>query len=707
MHVPCSRRSGRLRLIAAAALLLFCAPASALSLDSYIYTDPETARPIPAPYAVADTEGYADLGGLKDPQDIDVGADGRRYIADTGNDRVLIVDADGKLVSEVREYPADGQTVRLHQPAGVCAAPSGELYVADTGNGRIAVFSADGVFSRLIEAPQGDTLRDGFLYQPRRIAVSAAGYVYAVGAGMVEGLAEFDDRGQFVRFAASNATTPDPLTYFWTRTFASQTQKDISALFLSEEFNSVVLDGEGYFLTVSTTAGVRRFNTKGGDITKSGGHFAPVGDYRTTETAGAASDLLQENDGDGISKLIDISAGPDGLYTVIDAVYQRVFAYDDEGNMLWAFGVQADLKGGARKAAAVCYDQNGDLLLLDSELGRVTRFTLTPFGEAASLGARLRFQGKNDEAAEAWASIRAYDEGYPLAYRGQGILCYRAGDYRGAMRYYRLADDTQGYSKAFVKYRRTQTDRFFAPVMSGLLVLAAAWAVAARLRRRRARAPRKNGYADSSALSLPRQIGYARYAAVHPFKAFLDMKVYRKAGVISASVWLILLALANTLRAQSSGFLFLPSGAQDTALLGQLFTVFAAALLFCGANWGLTTLMDGEGTFRQIYVMTGYVTVPLTVSQLLTWALSHVLSAEEGAVLSVIAAAGVLYAGLLLFVGTVTTHQYTAAKNVAALLLTVVAIAAMLFLAMIAVEMTDWVITFVKTLGREIALAAG
>ena len=135
-------------------------------------------------------------------------------------------------------------------------------------------------------------------------------------------------------------------------------------------------------------------------------------------------------------------------------------------------------------------------------------------------------------------------------------------------------------------------------------------------------------------------------------------------------------------------------------------TLFPYVPLHWHNEWELNVITDGEGTFRQIYVMTGYVTVPLTVSQLLTWALSHVLSAEEGAVLSVIAAAGVLYAGLLLFVGTVTTHQYTAAKNVAALLLTVVAIAAMLFLAMIAVEMTDWVITFVKTLGREIALAA-
>lgn len=81
------------------------------------------------------------------------------------------------------------------------------------------------------------------------------------------------------------------------------------------------------------------------------------------------------------------------------------------------------------------------------------------------------------------------------------------------------------------------------------------------------------------------------------------------------------------------------------------------------------------------------------------------LSLSEGAVFTVVSAAGILLTGFLLFIGTTVTHQYTVKKNVASLFLTLVAIAAILFLAMIALEMTDWVLTFIETLGKEIALS--
>lgn len=685
-------------------LVLTPQEAAAASLDSYTYSEPGTAQPTPDPYTLSDILDLDEAGGLNGAQDLCMDEEGWLYIADTGNNRVLVLDDTYKLVADIREYSWQGRPCAFRSPGGVYVSKKGELYVADTQNGRIAVFSREGEFSRVIGPPQADTLRKDFVYQPVRLAVSDSDYVYAVGTGMVEGIAEFNAQGEFVRFAACNETKPNLLEYFWTRTLATQAHKEISALFLSEEFNSLAIDEEGFFMTVSTTAGVRRFNAKGNDITKTTGSFLLVGDYKTTETADAKD--LQSTQGDGVSKLTDIAVGKDGIYSVIDEVYQRIFTYDYEGNLLWAFGREGTMDGAFKKLAAIAYDHEDRLLVLDSELGRINRFSLTEFGRQAQAGARLRYAGRNKEAAEEWAAILDYDANYPLAYLGKGILAYESGDYFQAMENFRLANSTEQYSKAFVRYRREMVNRWFPYVMTGLLGGILLLAVIVRLIRRRQPAHgRPTFYTDSSALTLPRQLRYARYTVFHPFKAFWDMKSYKKTSVLSATLLLALLVAVNTLKAQSTGFLFNTTAFGQVSVFKEIRTVFLVVILWCAANWALTTLMDGEGTFRQIYIMTAYAAAPLILTQLFTWLFSHVLSLSEGAVLTVVSAAGMLLTGFLLFIGTTVTHQYTVKKNIASLFLTLVAIAAILFLAMIALEMTDWVLTFIETLGKEIALS--
>lgn len=123
--------------------------------------------------------------------------------------------------------------------------------------------------------------------------------------------------------------------------------------------------------------------------------------------------------------------------------------------------------------------------MLDSELGRINRFSLTEFGRQAQAGARLRYAGRNKEAAEEWAAILDYDANYPLAYLGKGILAYESGDYFQAMENFRLANSTEQYSKAFVRYRREMVNRWFPYVMTGLLGGILLLAVIVRLIRRR------------------------------------------------------------------------------------------------------------------------------------------------------------------------------------------------------------------------------
>ena len=79
------------------------------------------------------------------PRGIAVDAQGRVFVADTGNKRILVYDADGNFITQIGdEGMAAGQ---FEEPVGLAVDPQGNLYVADTWNQRIQVFSPnqDGV----------------------------------------------------------------------------------------------------------------------------------------------------------------------------------------------------------------------------------------------------------------------------------------------------------------------------------------------------------------------------------------------------------------------------------------------------------------------------------------------------------------------------------------------------------------------------------
>jgi sugar lactone lactonase YvrE len=98
--------------------------------------------------------GQAGFGGdgrpateaaLNLPRDLEIGPDGRLYIADTNNHRVRVVDLSTGTIDTVA---GDGQAgfageggparaARLYRPFGIAFDPAGNLYVADTFNNRI------------------------------------------------------------------------------------------------------------------------------------------------------------------------------------------------------------------------------------------------------------------------------------------------------------------------------------------------------------------------------------------------------------------------------------------------------------------------------------------------------------------------------------------------------------------------------------------
>jgi tetratricopeptide (TPR) repeat protein/sugar lactone lactonase YvrE len=134
---------------------------------------------------------------------------GRVALANTRNDLLAIVDAQGK--AQLVFAGSGSGAGELDDPQGLFFSPNRRLYVADQGNNRVAVYSEYGVFLQAIGVSKDEKIA---LVKPVQVAVDAAERVYVLeqtGAGRIS---VYDRMGHFLK-RLSPETVPDSKNARW------------------------------------------------------------------------------------------------------------------------------------------------------------------------------------------------------------------------------------------------------------------------------------------------------------------------------------------------------------------------------------------------------------------------------------------------------------------------------------------------------------
>ncbi|MFN8523034.1 MAG: NHL repeat-containing protein [Chloroflexota bacterium] len=138
--------------------------------DSVLILDSERGVVLRQP---AGSRTVATLGadwGMYRPRGIDVGPDGRIYVADTGKNRVVVASPEGKLLSSIGAESA-GSDLFLDQPTDVAVTEDGRILVAIPERGQLVVVSEEGARLDSWTIGKSDTLNGA------HIAVASNGLV--------------------------------------------------------------------------------------------------------------------------------------------------------------------------------------------------------------------------------------------------------------------------------------------------------------------------------------------------------------------------------------------------------------------------------------------------------------------------------------------------------------------------------------------------
>ena len=155
------KRITNILILAIVFIMLFGAVSSfaAEPYDTYTYSIDGNALASPAAYSAMDDFDYADMKisqissvtGLKEVNDIVSDEQANIYIADKGNNRIVVLNKFYEAVATISEYTDEyGRKQTLKEPQGLfvtnpkkTATGESYIYVCDTGNLRVVIFDRD------------------------------------------------------------------------------------------------------------------------------------------------------------------------------------------------------------------------------------------------------------------------------------------------------------------------------------------------------------------------------------------------------------------------------------------------------------------------------------------------------------------------------------------------------------------------------------
>ena len=435
---------------------------------TYTYDYWEEVQESPDAYRVANVIDSMSLGldrleniRLNRPQSLYARGD-LLYVCDTGNDRILELKRKGnnfEVSRIIREFKG-AEPATFSQPYDIFADPEGNLFVADYGNQRVVEADRNLNWIRSFTKPTDATFDQSQNFLPKKITVDVAGRLYALCQNVNKGLVKYEADGTFSGFIGANAVSITMAEYIWKRYFQTKEQRAQTENFVPTEYENIYIDDEGFIYATNTVFSeydlkwdkakpIRRLNSLGNDILIKNDRFPPIGDLYWNE---------QGSETTGPSTFTDITVLGNDIYVALDKSRGRLFGYDGQGVMLWAFGTKGNVEGAFSSAISIEH-MGRDLLVLDQQENSVTLFQPTEYGQTVYDASEAYLQGEYDLSADLWREVLKMNAGYPLAFRGIGRAILRQNKYEEAMEYFRLAHDRQNYGRAFKLYRKEWLER--------------------------------------------------------------------------------------------------------------------------------------------------------------------------------------------------------------------------------------------------------
>ena len=615
---------------------------------------------------------------LQGPKDIFIDKKDDIYIADTGNNRIIQLNAGGELARYITIPDSP-----LNNPEGVFVTDTGDIYVADTGNQRVIKLDADGQLVKEYGRPESRYIPESLKYDPVKLIVDKRGFLYIATNGGYQGLLQLDPDGEFQSFYGANDarfTVMDGIkrALYSKEMYANEISK------LPGSINSVTTDEEGFIYTVSggdiEKNQLRKLNTRGDNLLTAESEFGKTsdgsyGEYLISEVKKAEQKV----------QLIDTAVDRSGNMAVIDQQFKYISHYDSTGNLLYFWGGPAPTSsnqlGLLQSPRALDFNSRGELFVLDDQMNLIQGFRLTEFGSLVSAANQLTLNGRYEESEKPWREVLRQNAGFTPAVFGLAKAAYKKGQYEEAKELFRQAGSQEGYSDSFWQIRLVWFQKNFSRLVMLFLIVTALYVGvtkwAARGKKRKSSQP-----LHAEKRTFLTELKHAFYLLRHPIDGFTAIRYESKASYLGAGIVLACAIVSLIANEYMTSFSFNKIVVREIDVISIMLRFLLIWFGWVLANYLISSIYRGEGRFRDVFIGSSYCLLPVILIGLPLAILSNGMTMSEASIYGFFDKGMLLWIGLLFFWQIQSIHNYSVGETSINILLsafTLIMIAVMVY----------------------------
>ena len=196
---------------------------------------------------------------------------------------------------------------------------------------------------------------------------------------------------------------------------------------------------------------------------------------------------------------------------------------------------------------------------------------------------------------------------------------------------------------------------------------------------------------------------FVKHVVFHPFEGFEDLR-WKKQGSMGIAIFIVcLLFFQQIAYNRLYGFQYYSDYDKTFNIVPYIFKSFILFITWVVANWAMCTLFDGEGSMKNIFINSAYALIPFITGYLIGTVMSHFLIDDEYVFIQAIEIIGLCWSFVLLISGIKAVHQFSFGKTIALMLLTIVAMIAILFLLVLLLTLFQQVLIFIFSIYTELS----
>ena len=601
---------------------------------------------------------------LSAPNDMCVTDDGRIYIADTGNARVVVGDVNGELTSIIGE----GQ---LTTPMGVYVTDNKHVYVADRGSDKVegAVFEFDeaGNVLNVYKKPTSPLYGEAMSFLPLKVIVNDAGIMFIVCESNTNGIVEISpaDGGTFLGYFGTNYASTDLQTIIY-RAILTDEQRAKMVSNIPSTPDNLAIDEKGLIYTVTR-----------GDQMKT---------LKKLNIAG--TNMLANVDNDGVydDAPAAVAVGNhDNVYVVSQMGY--IYEYNDQGAPLYVFGGMDDgtqRVGLSNLITSIQVGANDEIYILDSDKAQIQVYKPSEFTKKLHTALQLYSTGRYTESREPLTEVLQMNSMFDYANKAMGRAYFQEENYVEALRYARLAKDDEGYSDAFWELRNNWLKENLVAAIIIFIILFILYKVISILDKKKGILNVfRNLLAKLKENTLVSNVMYSGYFMKHPIDGSYGIAREGRASWSAPSIILAVFAIEYIVNKYLCGFLFKNVREGRYEIFSDIGTILIVVVALTACNYLVCTINEGEGTVKKIYTYFCYSLLPYVALTPVSFIVSHVITTNEEfliTLINVIMYAWILVLGIL---GIKEVNNYTGketAKIIGLTIFTILIVALLVFI---------------------------